>query len=216
MNDKIAMLIIYLIFIAISLVARKVMLMAKRMWLFLLIPSYLLLIGAYYNGVFYFVRDLDNRELISIDFGHADLGLFLLFILSCLTGLVFMGNIILIKNKGLSMTQKLIDIESNYSDSILIKPLPTETAIIGSWIYSKGKMTADDNCQRIAWLIDSYLKKTSTTDDGWTKIYQDPKDGRYWECTYPQGHMQGGGPPMLQIVSDEKISTGQTYKVSTS
>jgi immunity protein 27 of polymorphic toxin system len=44
----------------------------------------------------------------------------------------------------------------------------------------------------------------------WSKLYLDPVDGGYWELTYPQSEMHGGGPPQLVHISADaaKIKYG--------
>jgi len=34
-------------------------------------------------------------------------------------------------------------------------------------------------------------------------LYRDPDDGRYWERTYPQSELHGGGPPELRVLATE-------------
>jgi len=75
-----------------------------------------------------------------------------------------------------------------------------ETIIVGKWTFEKGQMLADENCKRIEWLLEHSLVKISSTEGGWTTIYESPDDGCYWQLTYPNGEMQGGGPPMLKRV----------------
>jgi hypothetical protein len=43
-------------------------------------------------------------------------------------------------------------------------------------------------------------------------LYVDPTDGRYWELTYPQGDMQGGGPPQIRVVSEEDAQARYSIK----
>ena len=74
---------------------------------------------------------------------------------------------------------------------------PNEHQLIGKWEYIDGKAEADSIANRIEYLIKNVLVKVSSTDDGWTILYQDHKDGRYWELTYPNSDWHGGGPPML-------------------
>ncbi|MDB5116686.1 MAG: hypothetical protein JWQ79_2178 [Mucilaginibacter sp.] len=83
---------------------------------------------------------------------------------------------------------------------------PNENIIIGKWIYHNGEVISDDNCQRIEWLTQSYLKKISTSDGGWTTTYQDVNDGRYWQLSYPHGELQGGGPPMLECLTPAMLA----------
>ncbi|MGE0364310.1 MAG: Imm27 family immunity protein [Phycisphaerales bacterium] len=45
------------------------------------------------------------------------------------------------------------------------------------------------------------LVRIGSSTDGWDTLYRDPGDNRLWELLYPQGHMQGGGPPTLRQIS---------------
>jgi hypothetical protein len=89
-----------------------------------------------------------------------------------------------------------------------VKLSPSEHEIVGSWSVENGNICADEACQRIKWLTESYLRKVATSQlcGNWETLYQDPDDGRYWECNYPQGEMQGGGPPCLKFVSRDEAS----------
>jgi hypothetical protein len=80
---------------------------------------------------------------------------------------------------------------------------PDETTITGDWLFDKGKMTGDNACHRIEWLIKSCLEYIATDKSGWERLYLDPNDGRLWEHTYPHSEMHGGGPPQLNIISRE-------------
>jgi len=87
-----------------------------------------------------------------------------------------------------------------------MKPNPGETYIVGKWLFDGNKMTADANCKRIEELTTSYFLKVKSSPDGWSVIFQDPLDLRYWELSYPQSEMQGGGPPMLSLVDDSVVN----------
>lgn len=82
------------------------------------------------------------------------------------------------------------------------KPAADEMLLKCQWIYANGKMHGDVNCNRIEWLVTHYLIKTDTRDGGWTTIYKDPEDGRYWVRNFPHGEMHGGGPPQLYCIGD--------------
>lgn len=56
---------------------------------------------------------------------------------------------------------------------------------------------------RIHRLVSDHLQQLSTTDDGWSALFRDPQDGRYWELTYPHSAMHGGGPARLTMISRE-------------
>jgi len=83
------------------------------------------------------------------------------------------------------------------------KPSISETSLVGSWIMIKGVMSQDSVCKRIQWLTDSYFKQVAVDGDNWSALYENPDDGGYWELTYPQSHMHGGGPPTLKQISKE-------------
>ena len=76
---------------------------------------------------------------------------------------------------------------------------PDETELVGSWVMIDRQMTADPVTRRIEALTLQGLEQVA--DGGWTKLYRDPIDGRYWELTYPRGEMHGGGPPALTLLT---------------
>lgn len=83
-----------------------------------------------------------------------------------------------------------------------------EDSIKGDWVFVDGKIVGDSNCKRIEWLIHHSLQKVgvSIAAGGWETLYRDPEDGRYWEHTYPQSEMQGGGPPSLRVIASDRIN----------
>lgn len=89
--------------------------------------------------------------------------------------------------------------------------LPAETEIIGCWLVVQGKLEADDAARRIDELVTSHLKALADSDDGWSRLYQDPSDGRYWELTYPDSASHGGGAPRLTAISRELVAA--CYKI---
>jgi hypothetical protein len=40
--------------------------------------------------------------------------------------------------------------------------------------------------------------------NGWNALYRDPNDCRYWELTYPEGELHGGGPPQLRCLTADE------------
>jgi hypothetical protein len=71
--------------------------------------------------------------------------------------------------------------------------------------------------QRIHWLVENALECVTELHDEWTVLYLDAKDGRYWELSYPQSGLHGGGPPRLCVISRDDVCakygvrvTGQT------
>ena len=86
-----------------------------------------------------------------------------------------------------------------------------ETKIVGKWIFSDGKMFADEQCERIQWLTTNYLKKIGTDKTGWEVLFQDPDDNRFWERIYPDGEMHGGGPASLILLTESEARDKYTF-----
>jgi hypothetical protein len=81
--------------------------------------------------------------------------------------------------------------------------LANETLLTGSWTMVNGRVIEDEVCLRIRLIIEKQLQHVATAQSGWEELYRDPSDGRYWELTYLQGEMQGGGPPSLRLIPFE-------------
>lgn len=79
-----------------------------------------------------------------------------------------------------------------------------ETSIVGTWNILGGRVEADDTCLRIERLLRQHLTEIGRDASGWDVLYVDPTDGRFWELTYPQGEMHGGGPPALMVLSAQE------------
>jgi Immunity protein 27 len=85
-----------------------------------------------------------------------------------------------------------------------------ENDLTGAWLVEGGQVIADEVCQRIEILVEGRLQLIDSADGGWSRLYLDPEDGRYWELTYPQSAMHGGGPTRLAHISADaaKIKYG--------
>lgn len=83
----------------------------------------------------------------------------------------------------------------------MMKLKPNEIELRGSWELVGTSMKADDVSNRIESLISTYLTEIGEDESGWNKLYQDPEDKRYWELSYPESEMHGGGAPLLKNVS---------------
>lgn len=99
-----------------------------------------------------------------------------------------------------------------------MKLLPNETELTGRWIVEGQEVRRDATCERIEWLIAHHLVQIAVSKQwgAWETLFQDPDDGRFWERTYPQGELQGGGPPQLRCLSVDKARRKYGDVVSTS
>jgi hypothetical protein len=86
-----------------------------------------------------------------------------------------------------------------------MKLSPEEIELVGEWVTAHGQTRADSTCARIQWLTAHHLRTVAISKQwgAWETLFQDPDDGRYWELTYPQGELHGGGPPTLRYISKE-------------
>jgi hypothetical protein len=64
----------------------------------------------------------------------------------------------------------------------------------------------DAQAQRIEELIDGYLQGLAASENGWSRPFRDPTDGRLWELSYPDSSGHGGGPPKLRQVTPENAT----------
>ena len=78
---------------------------------------------------------------------------------------------------------------------------PNETLLEGEWVTADDQITSNEACRRIDWLVTEILKLIRVDRSTWEKLYQDPKDNRYWLLYYPYSEMHGGGPPSLMAIS---------------
>ncbi len=90
-----------------------------------------------------------------------------------------------------------------------MKIQPYETSLVGQWVVENGIVRGDSTCNRIKWLTSHHLRKIGVSKQwgAWETLLQDPDDGRYWEQTYPQGEMHGGGPPALNALTRDEART---------
>jgi hypothetical protein len=82
--------------------------------------------------------------------------------------------------------------------------LPDE--LVGNWIVGPfGRVTRDDAEQRIWDAVHNRLRKIGVRGGGWTTLYQDPFDKTFFELSFPQGEMHGGGPAKLTRIDIEQV-----------
>jgi len=88
----------------------------------------------------------------------------------------------------------------------------TETQIVGKWLERDGKLVADENLERIDYLINSRLQHIADHESGWSSLYFDSNGKNYWEKSYPQSELHGGGPTTLTKLDNNKAKT--VYKIN--
>jgi hypothetical protein len=79
-----------------------------------------------------------------------------------------------------------------------------ETDLVGQWLLVDGRVEGDAVSDRIQWLLPR-LDEIAHSADGWDTLYRDHRDGRWWELTYPQSEMHGGGPQRLTNISPAAV-----------
>jgi len=62
-------------------------------------------------------------------------------------------------------------------------------------------MVAGGDAKRIDRMLESELKQISADESGWLKLFQHRETGQYWELSWPQGEMHGGGPRLLRLLA---------------
>ena len=77
-----------------------------------------------------------------------------------------------------------------------------ETEIVGSWIVADGQVIASKTSKRIEGLVRKHLQLIASAR--WEGLFRDPDDGRYWERTFPESGMHGGGPPKLAVIDEQQ------------
>ena len=80
-----------------------------------------------------------------------------------------------------------------------------KTVLEGSWLFDGIQVKPDKTCARIEGMIQQFKRLTSR-DEGWTVLYVDSLSGDFWELSYPQSNLHGGGPPRLERRSADEVS----------
>ena len=81
------------------------------------------------------------------------------------------------------------------------------TEYIGGSYFKDGVMYADEVSKLIQRELKDHLAQLGTDETGWNLLYRDRRDGRYWEMTYPQSSLHGGGPPALRLLAMDEVKS---------
>jgi hypothetical protein len=65
------------------------------------------------------------------------------------------------------------------------------------WVMRDGKMVAEGDAATIDVLLGD-LDRVADGAAGWTILYRDRETEAFWELSYPQSEMHGGGPRRLR------------------
>lgn len=76
--------------------------------------------------------------------------------------------------------------------------------LVGAWILKGSSVVADDTEIEIERRLREDLRQVAVSREDWAGLFFDPLDESYWELTFPQGHMHGGGPKRLSPVASER------------
>ena|ERR1700760_563278 len=92
---------------------------------------------------------------------------------------------------------------------------PHETDLVGGWIFDGKHVSADPVQSRIYYLITHSLEQVAVSPEsgGWETLYRDPSDGRFWERTYPQSELHGGGP--MRLINISAADAVKKYHIDT-
>jgi hypothetical protein len=78
--------------------------------------------------------------------------------------------------------------------------------LVGRWIVDNtGKVIADAVEAQIQRAMRSFVE-LAHREGGWTTLYRNPFDDSYWERTFPQSELHGGGPSKLTRLTAEQVS----------
>ena len=77
----------------------------------------------------------------------------------------------------------------------------SESELIGGIEMIDGRPELDPASRRLAWLVENSLHHVADDASGWFSLFQDPRDGRYWERDFPNSGQAGGGAARLTVVS---------------
>lgn len=76
------------------------------------------------------------------------------------------------------------------------------------------EMQNDAIGERIQFLISNYLIEIATDSSGWFKLFRDPTDNRYWELSYPESELQGGGAALLVYISERDAKAKYSFPLN--
>ena len=77
--------------------------------------------------------------------------------------------------------------------------------IKGNWLVVDEKIVGDSICEIIENMIANNLDEVGNREGGWITLFKEKTTGKFWERTFPESNMHGGGPPQLELLSKNDI-----------
>ncbi|WP_082434612.1 Imm27 family immunity protein [Devosia sp. A16] len=65
------------------------------------------------------------------------------------------------------------------------------------WIVDGTHVIASGDAGAIDELLANSLEEVASNDGGWRRLYRHRTGGHFWELSYPNSELQGGGPRRL-------------------
>jgi len=85
-------------------------------------------------------------------------------------------------------------------------PMNLPNEVIGKWIVDPSGRIVGDRAENQIWeVVRNHLTRMGDRESGWTILYRDPSDDSFWELTFPQSEMHGGGPAKLTRIASEQV-----------
>lgn len=85
--------------------------------------------------------------------------------------------------------------------------------ITGKWIKEGKNIIKDSNCALIKKKLTNDLIKVAISIDGWDILFKGRNFDLYWELTYPQSELHGGGPARLESFNYNEIKNKYSMKI---
>jgi hypothetical protein len=79
-----------------------------------------------------------------------------------------------------------------------------KAVIAGRWVYDGKQVVGNKACEQIDSLLPT-LTLLGSRDGGWTRLYRSADRMVFWELTYPESHLHGGGAPRLESYSQDEV-----------
>ena len=96
---ELLLIIVYLLFLGLSFLVRRLMIKVKLGYIVLLVPIYYVSTYGIFQLIYDYNQYLKRRYLPYFDFGHASTGLVMLFIVCMITAVVIVGSVIIARNR---------------------------------------------------------------------------------------------------------------------